>query len=232
MQTSPNDYLRVNIDHPSLDSPVWLEFTRSKNLDEDKILNKIEGVQQSKKKFLLTDGASELDFFHVKYPEGSGCSIFKHLHLDKEKIKKSKRAIVQINNPWDFLCLPRAIVVARLHAQKPEHPDPDFEKKWIRMRKGDHDSLDQKRQALTLMESAGCDKYPTLWPGGMGKITTSVSSRVSTENFPIQSEYPTSTVRTPPQGVGPGKMFKRVIRQPALRCHPLHAGCDGTQILL
>jgi hypothetical protein len=26
------------INHPSLDSPVWLEFTQSKNLDEDKIL--------------------------------------------------------------------------------------------------------------------------------------------------------------------------------------------------
>jgi succinate dehydrogenase flavin-adding protein (antitoxin of CptAB toxin-antitoxin module) len=49
MGTSPNDYIRVNIDHPSLDSPVWIEFTKSKNLDEEKILNKIEGVQQSKK---------------------------------------------------------------------------------------------------------------------------------------------------------------------------------------
>lgn len=72
MEASPNDYLRVNINHPSLDSPVWLEFTQSKHLDEDKILNKIEGVQQSKKEFLLTDGATELDFFHVRYPEGSG----------------------------------------------------------------------------------------------------------------------------------------------------------------
>jgi hypothetical protein len=69
MQTSPNDYIRVNIDHPSLDSPIWIEFTKSKkNLDEDKILDKIEGVQQSKKEFLLTDGATELDFFQVKYP--------------------------------------------------------------------------------------------------------------------------------------------------------------------
>jgi hypothetical protein len=72
MQSSPNDYLRVNINHPSLDSPIWIEFTQSKNLDEDKILNKIESVQQSKKEFVLTDGATELDFFHVKYPEGSG----------------------------------------------------------------------------------------------------------------------------------------------------------------
>jgi hypothetical protein len=55
----------VNIDHPSLDSPLWLEFTQSKNLDEDKILIKIEGVQQSEKEFLLTDGATELDFFFM-----------------------------------------------------------------------------------------------------------------------------------------------------------------------
>ena len=63
MQTSPNDYLRVNIDHPSLDSPIWIEFTRSKNLSEEKILEKIEGVQQSKKEFVISDGGMELDFF-------------------------------------------------------------------------------------------------------------------------------------------------------------------------
>jgi hypothetical protein len=76
MQCNPNYYIQLNIHHPSLDSPVWLEFTQwqSKNLDEDKILNKIEEVQQSKKEFLLTDGPTELDFFHVKYPEGSSGS--------------------------------------------------------------------------------------------------------------------------------------------------------------
>jgi hypothetical protein len=46
MEASPNDYLRVNIDHSSLDSPVWVEFTQANNLDEQKILNKIQGVQQ------------------------------------------------------------------------------------------------------------------------------------------------------------------------------------------
>jgi hypothetical protein len=70
MQSSPNDYLRVNIEHPSLDSPIWIEFTRSKNLTEEKILDKIEGVQQSKKEFILTDGATQIDFFHVQYPKG------------------------------------------------------------------------------------------------------------------------------------------------------------------
>jgi hypothetical protein len=42
MQTNPND---------CLDSPVWLEFTQAKNLDEQQILNKIEAVQKSKKEF-------------------------------------------------------------------------------------------------------------------------------------------------------------------------------------
>ena len=63
METLPNDYIRINIDHPSLDSPIWIEFTQSKHLDEDKILNKIEGVQQSKKEFVISDGGMEIDFF-------------------------------------------------------------------------------------------------------------------------------------------------------------------------
>jgi hypothetical protein len=33
-------------------------------MDEQKILDKIEGVQQSKKEFVISDGATELDFFH------------------------------------------------------------------------------------------------------------------------------------------------------------------------
>jgi hypothetical protein len=37
-------------------------------LDEQKILSKIEAVQQSKKEFIITDGATELDFFHI--PKG------------------------------------------------------------------------------------------------------------------------------------------------------------------
>ena len=140
------------------------------NLNEDKILNKIEGVQQSKKEFLLTYGATELDFFHVKYPEGSCAKSKKHLHLDKEKFKTSKRAIVRINNPEDFLCLPRAIAVTRLHSQKPKHPDADWDKKWFRMRKGDSRALDQKRQALKLMEQAGCDIHQPCGPQEWEKL--------------------------------------------------------------
>jgi hypothetical protein len=154
MQAQPNDYLRVNIDHPSLDSPIWIEFTQTKNLTEEKILDKIQAVQQSKKEFLLTDGATELDFFHVKYPEGGGGAKMKHLHLDKLEFIKKKRSFVQIHNPEDSLCLPRALVVTRLHAQKPDVVDPEWDKKWLMMRLGDQQSADQKRQALALMEEA------------------------------------------------------------------------------
>jgi hypothetical protein len=84
---------------------VWLEFTQSKKLDKDKNLEKIEAVQQSNKDFLLTDGATELDIFHVNCPKGSGGAKRNHLHPDKEKFKRSKQAIVQIVNPRDSLCL-------------------------------------------------------------------------------------------------------------------------------
>jgi hypothetical protein len=63
MQTNPNNYIRLNIRHPSLDSDIWVEFTQSRNLNEDKILNKIEGVQQSKKDFLMTDGGYRIGLF-------------------------------------------------------------------------------------------------------------------------------------------------------------------------
>jgi hypothetical protein len=86
MEASPNDYLRVNIDHPSLDSPVWLEFTQSKNLDEDKILGKIEGVQQSKKEFLLTDGATELDLFSCQIPGGERWGQIQALTPGQKKV--------------------------------------------------------------------------------------------------------------------------------------------------
>jgi hypothetical protein len=158
------------IDHPSLDSSLWIEFTQAKNLTEQKILQKIEGVQQSKKEFVISDGAIQLDIVHVKYPQRSGGGKFKLLHRDKEKFKKSKRAIVQIHNPQDSLCLPRVIVVTRPHAQKSEVPDPEWEKKWLRMRKGDERGVDQKGQALALMEEAGCDTSKPCGPEEWSKL--------------------------------------------------------------
>lgn len=63
--------IRLNIRHPSLESAIWYEFTQSKHLNEVKILNKIEAVQQSKKEFTITDGSAQFELLHVKYPQGS-----------------------------------------------------------------------------------------------------------------------------------------------------------------
>jgi hypothetical protein len=49
-----------------------------------------------------------------------------------------------------FFVPPRAIVVVLLHAQKPKVSDPEWEKKWLRMRKEDTKTLDQKQQVLAL----------------------------------------------------------------------------------
>jgi hypothetical protein len=105
MGAAPNDYLRVNIDHPSLDSPVWIEFTQTKNLTEEKILNKIEAVQQSKKEFSITDGGMEIDFFHVKYPEGSGGNRKKSTCTWIRKISRSPKETLYKLKILRILCV-------------------------------------------------------------------------------------------------------------------------------
>jgi hypothetical protein len=127
------------------------------------------------------------------------------LHLDKEKFKKKKRVIVQIKNPEDSLCLPRAIAVTRLHAQKPDVPDPEWDKKWKRMRLGDTQALEQKRQALALMEEAGCDPTQPCGPEEWGKL-----QRVLAPEFRL-------------------KIFQFKVNTRRLQLEPLYKGYgDGT----
>lgn len=90
MQCNPNDYLRLNLRHPSLDSEIWYEFTQSKNLNEATILNKVQAVQQSKKDFTITDGSAEFELFHVKYPQGSGGQKSDIYMLIKRSLRKEK----------------------------------------------------------------------------------------------------------------------------------------------
>lgn len=69
MNCHPNDYLRLNIRHPSLDSDIWYEFTQNKHLDAQGILEKIKGVQHSKRDFTMTDGTIQLKFFMYSIPK-------------------------------------------------------------------------------------------------------------------------------------------------------------------
>ncbi|XP_052681401.1 uncharacterized protein LOC128162281 [Crassostrea angulata] len=172
MQCNPNDYLRLNLRHPSLDSEIWYEFTQCKNLNEATILDKVQAVQQSKKEFTITDGSAEFELFHVKYPQGSGGQSVKHLHSNKEKFKKGKRSVLKIENLGDHLCLPRAIVVARLHSQRPTDPLelPGWKKQWDRIKRKDILSPQQKKQALELMKQAQCDPHLPCGPEEWNKL--------------------------------------------------------------
>ena len=49
----------------------------------------------------------------------------KHLQVNKEIFKSGKQSIVRIMNE-DSMCLARAIVVARVHAQRPYGDSEDF----------------------------------------------------------------------------------------------------------
>ena len=63
MQASPNDYLRVNIDHPSLDSPIWIEFTRSKIWTSRKFWTKFRQCSNLKRNLYSRTGRRNWIFF-------------------------------------------------------------------------------------------------------------------------------------------------------------------------
>jgi hypothetical protein len=169
----------------------------------------------------------------VKYLEGSGGKVKKHLHLDKENFKKKKQSIVRINNPWDSLCLPRALVVARLHAQRPEVPDPEWEKKWIQIRYGDVRALDQKRQALALMEEAGCETTQPCGPEEWGKLQRSLTLefrlkmfqfKVNTRRLELEPLYKEWGHGTCLNGLYDNQHYDAILSKPGVTEHQYY--CD------
>ena len=82
----------------------------------------------------------------------------KHLQVNKEIFKSGKQSIVRIMNE-DSMCLARAIVVARVHAQRPYGDSEDFpawKKRWERIKRRDILSPQQRDQAVNLMEFSDC----------------------------------------------------------------------------
>ena len=75
----------------------------------------------------------------------------KHLHANKDILKSVKRSILLILNQ-DTLCLPRAIVVARLYAQKSSSTDSEafvtWSVKWDGIKCRDVLSPQQRDQAM------------------------------------------------------------------------------------
>ena len=95
-----------------------------------------------------------MEFLHVNYPQGRGGNQMKHLQGNRETFKNDKRSIVRIWNE-DTICLARAIVVARCHAQKPDIKDSKeydtWKQKWDRITRRDILSKKQRNEAVELM---------------------------------------------------------------------------------
>lgn len=215
MRCDPDDYLRLNIRHPSLDSDIWYEFTQCKHLNAEGLLAKIKGVQQSKRDFTMTDGAVQFDFFHVQYPQGSGGNKKKHLYTNKEKFKKGKKSILSIQNT-DSLCLPRAIVVARLHSKKPQDPGAfnAWQKQWKRIQEADCRSAVQKKQALELMELAGCDStLSSCGPLEQGNLQGVLYPEFRLKIFQFQANSSTLKLEPIYKGYGNGKCLNVLLDQ-------------------
>lgn len=81
------------------------------------------------------------------------------------------------------------------------------------MRKGDKDFLDQKRQAIGLMELAGCPIKKTCDPQEWGKLQQVLAPdfRLEIHCIPIQKEYTAMAIRVHLQRTGEQKMFERLI---------------------
>ena len=109
-----------------------------------------------------------MELFLVNYPQGRGGSQMKHLQGNRENFKNDKRSIVRIWNE-DTICLARAIVVARCHAQKPNCKDSKeydtWKQKWDRITRRDILSKKQRNEAVELMKSADCDLYRVVGGG-------------------------------------------------------------------
>ena len=95
LQCEDRDKMRVNIQHPSLKSEVWVEFTDAKDLNADLLMEKIEKVQQSNENFRIDDGSTTMSIIHVMQPVGSGGGKRKHhLSFDKNILLQQEKSVI------------------------------------------------------------------------------------------------------------------------------------------
>ena len=117
-----NDMVRLVITSDrDLDTPISIPFCLRQNFDIDRVLDVVERVAQSKRKWLL-EGRFNITLYHVAMPQGG----IVEFHLKKRgdyginsfyQYLQSKKSIVTISNKNDRLCMARAICVAKVAAQ-------------------------------------------------------------------------------------------------------------------
>ena len=113
---SDEDKVRVSLRNMELDNDIYTTFRKKKDFSVDLLMNEIIKVSQSKKEFLL-NGMIELNIICVKVPTIGGgggrySSVSSFCNIDKWRKKSNK--VVQVKG--DGLCLARAIVVSKAHA--------------------------------------------------------------------------------------------------------------------
>ena len=111
-------------------------------LTTQRFLLEIERVLQSYEQFVL-DSSLEIQFTHVKIPNGEGRKRYLFVNIDK--MLKIKKCILRIENN-DKMCCARALVTAKAKLEKHEKHD-----NWESIRKGFEP---QRQLALQLHEMA------------------------------------------------------------------------------
>ena len=118
-QAQGNDRIRMSIYHPGLKLGIFVPFTDVTSLTGESLTQEIEKVLQSNEDFKINDGQMSLEVTHTKLPTGSGRKALHHgLYFESRNMRKMKHSIVQINNTKDVMCMARAVVVGKHHADR------------------------------------------------------------------------------------------------------------------
>ncbi|XP_062616823.1 uncharacterized protein LOC134278530 [Saccostrea cucullata] len=119
-----------------------------------------------------------------EFPEEENTGFVRRLFRDMLQTVKSEMQC----NPNDYLRLNlRHNSLDSEICQKPEHPDPEWEKRWKRMRLGDFKSLDQKQEAIALMKQARSDINQPCRPKEWEKLQQVLAPRYQLKIFQFKS---------------------------------------------
>jgi hypothetical protein len=99
--TDPNDLVNVQIDHPALDTPIYIGFSPREKLTPNRLLLLVQSVQQSKRD-LRFDSKMHVRFTRIQFPRGGkgGRTCGDHAKW-MEQHSRSGGFFVQIKNNDD-----------------------------------------------------------------------------------------------------------------------------------
>ncbi|MCP5023743.1 MAG: hypothetical protein GY930_18490, partial [bacterium] len=151
------DLIGLQINHPSLTKGSFImPFRAQSEMTADRILTVWEMLVQSNEDLKL-DSELEVVFTRISQTRGGRPHLnkWKHESWMKQHCGKRGGCFINISNPHDDLCLPRALVVAMARIDKEE--DPELAQLWSSIR--DSRRSPQKQLAQRLMRQAGLQDH-------------------------------------------------------------------------